>query len=149
MHLTPSEIALVRTSWSRAAAAPDLAGRLFYARLFALAPETRAMFPDDLHAQRRKLVDALGSVVATLDDARPLRDQAAALGRSHARYGATEAQYEAVGAALLWTLEHLIGPDFDAAARAAWEKVYARLAAEMIAAARAETRPGGAAETDR
>ena len=58
-----------------------------------------------------------------------------ALGRRHAGYGVTPADYDTVGSALLWTFEQGLGPDFDAATRAAWAEAYGILASVMIEAA--------------
>ena len=43
----------------------DAFARAFYATLFDLAPGTRDLFPDDLAAQRVKLVAELDELVAT------------------------------------------------------------------------------------
>ena len=57
-----------------------------------------------------------------------------ALGRRHSGYGVAAADYDTVGAALLWTLEQGLGADFDAETRDAWATAYAVLASVMIEA---------------
>ncbi len=141
MELSPTDIARIRRSWAAVAANPRMAGELFYGRLFSLAPETRALFRSDMAAQGKKLTDTLGFVVDHLDAPGPLVEEAAALARRHVAYGVRAEHYAPVGAALLWTLERMLGPAMDAETRAAWTAAYAALSETMIAAAH----PDGAA----
>jgi hemoglobin-like flavoprotein len=60
------------------------------------------------------------------------------LGRRHAGYGVTDAHYETVGAALLWTLEKALGPAFTSEVRDAWATVYGVLASVMKDATRTD-----------
>ena len=57
------------------------------------------------------------------------------LGKRHAGYGVTDAHYETVGGALLWTLEKGLGPTFTPDVKAAWATVYTLLATTMKAGA--------------
>jgi hemoglobin-like flavoprotein len=50
------------------------------------------------------------------------------LGQRHKGYGVTAAHYAPVGAALLWTLEKGLGPDFTPEVKAAWTETYTALA---------------------
>jgi hemoglobin-like flavoprotein len=137
--LTTDDIALVRTSFVRVAPIQDAAADLFYDRLFAIAPNLRALFPADLRAQKRKLMQMIATAVNGLPNLDKLVPAVKALGARHSGYGVTEAHYRTVGEALLWTLERGLGPDFTPEVRAAWAKVYGVLA---------ETMQGGAAEVD-
>src|SRR5262245_38950257 len=60
--LTTDDIALVRTSFVRVAPIQDAAD-LFYDRLFAIAPNLRELFPADLRAQKRKLMQMIATAV--------------------------------------------------------------------------------------
>ena len=53
------------------------------------------------------------------------------LGERHTRYGVQPRDYEAVGSALLWTLEQSLGPACTPAVKSAWTTVYATLATTM------------------
>jgi len=53
------------------------------------------------------------------------------LGKRHKGYGVTEDQYAPVGAALLWTLEKGLGPDWTPELQAAWMETYTALAGVM------------------
>jgi hemoglobin-like flavoprotein len=62
------------------------------------------------------------------------------LGRRHGRYKVEPAHYDAVGAALLFTLGQGLGEGFTPEMEAAWAETYGLLAGVMIAA-QAETVP--------
>jgi nitric oxide dioxygenase len=132
--MTPEEIELVRTSFATVAPAADEVAAAFYARLFELAPETRAMFADDLRGQGRKLMTMIGTVVWSLDNLPPLLAVIDTLGRRHAGYGVRDEHYAVVGGALLWTLEQGLGERFTPATRDAWAKAYGVLSGRMMAA---------------
>ncbi|MGT2477801.1 globin domain-containing protein [Methylobacterium oryzae CBMB20] len=66
----------------------------------------------------------LALAVANLDKPEALVATVRDLGDRHVGYGALRAHYEPVGAALLWTLEHVLGPDFTPEIRAAWSETY-------------------------
>jgi len=135
--MSPEQKALVQETWRRLAPAADAAARLFYDRLFATDPTTRPLFgAADLTEQRRKLVQTLTVVVQGLDRLEALVPAVADLGRRHARYGVGEAHYATVGAALLWTLEQKLGPDWTPEVMAAWKDAYTALADVMRGAAR-------------
>jgi hemoglobin-like flavoprotein len=130
--MTPAERALVRESWLRCQPTLRQAGAGFYQRLFALDPSVRRLFAGtDLAEQQRKLVAMLTEIVAHLDRPETLVPEVSALGRRHVQYGVREADYETVGAALLWTLEQGLGDEFTPAVRAAWTEAYLLLATLM------------------
>jgi hemoglobin-like flavoprotein len=135
--MTPNQIALVQHSWEQVFPIRETAAAMFYDKLFELDPDLRPLFKSDIAAQAAKLFDTLNTVVAELSEPAATSRVAAALGRSHARYGATAAHYESVGAALWWTLQASLGNLFTAEVRAAWTAAYARLAGAMLAGAEA------------
>lgn len=134
--MTPHQIKLVQTSFAQVAPIAATAADLFYGRLFEIAPEVRAMFPDDLSGQKKKLMAMLGTVVAGLSHVDTLLPAVRALGKRHAGYGVCAEQYAPVGAALLWTLERGLAADFTAEVEEAWSSAYTMLAGAMIDAAR-------------
>jgi hemoglobin-like flavoprotein len=90
-------------------------------------------------SQRKKLLQTLAFAIGGLDNLGALVSKVADLGRRHAGYGVTGAQYDSVGAALLWTLEQGLGHAWTPAVAAAWTEVYRLLSGIMRnAAARAE-----------
>ncbi len=130
-----TQISLIRASWARVAPVAPMAARLFYGRLFRIAPETRALFQEDMKAQGRKLMATLGFVVDHLDRPDVLAPAARDLARRHVGYHVTAEQYAPVGEALIWTLKELLGPAFGQQEKAAWLGAYASLSAMMIEAA--------------
>ena len=134
--LTAHQIERVRKSFAIVARTPRAAAAVFYARLFALDPTTRPMFPADLEPQGRKLLGVLAPVVSRLEDLEALGLEVDALGRRHAGYGVEPRHYGTVGEALIWTLHHALGPDFCEDTRAGWLTAYLILSRRMMAAAR-------------
>ena len=134
MH--PDSSRLVRESWAVVAADPNAFTRRFYDTLFQLAPQTRAAFSHtDFESQRAKLGAMLGDVVRLLDDPAALFPELAALGRRHVGYGVQPADYDAVGSALLATLEEALGDAFTPRVREAWMEAYRTIAGIMRRAA--------------
>ena len=137
--MTPDQIAVVTETWRRVVPVADQAVAAFYDRLFEANPGLRGLFRHtDLAEQRRKLANMLDAAVAGLDDLDTLVPVVEALGRRHAGYGVTSTHYEAVGDALLWTLERGLGPAWTPAAAEAWSTAYAMLADVMQTAAEAD-----------
>jgi hemoglobin-like flavoprotein len=123
--MTNEQRALVRESWLRCQPTLRQAGAQFYERLFALDPTIRRLFAGtDMTAQQRKVVGMLTEIVAQLDRPESLVPNVSALGRQHLHYGVREADYETVGAALLWTIEQGLGDSFTPAVREAWSEAY-------------------------
>ena len=128
---------LIRNSWAQIVPMADQAAALFYERLFEIDPSTRCLFRNaDVEQQRKKLLELLGVVVHGLDDLDALSAMLEGLGRRWAGCGVKDRHYEAVGAALLWTLQQGLGPSWTPEVAAAWSEVYALLSAVMRAAQR-------------
>lgn len=138
--MTQDDIRLVQGTFATIGDAAAF-GRRFYAQLFRLRPDARPLFPADLDAQVRKLMDMLESIMRHLHEPELLVHEFAELGRRHAGYGVGEDDYDDVGAALLTALREHFGPAFTPAAEHAWGQVYGDLAESMIAAAGARA-PG-------
>lgn len=133
--MTPRQILLVQQSFTKVAAIRETAAALFYDRLFAIDPSTRALFRGDLAAQGAKLMAALATVVQSLDRLDLVLDDIRSLARRHVGYGVRDAHYASVGAALLWTLEQGLGDDFTPDVREAWACAYDALSSTMREAA--------------
>lgn len=130
------DIALVQRTWDQVVPISDTAAQLFYDRLFELDPSLRAMFAhSDMTEQRKKLMQMITVAVRGLGRIEELVPAIQALGRRHVNYGVTDAHYDTVGAALLWTLERGLGDAYTAEAHAAWAATYNTLATVMRSAA--------------
>ena len=130
--MTPRQTELVQESWRRVEPIADTAARLFYRRLFEIAPEVRPLFKTSMSEQGDKLMKSLAVVVAGLDRLDSIVPAVETLGRRHDDYGALPEHYDAVGEALLWTLEQGLGEAFTDETRAAWAEAYETLASVMI-----------------
>jgi hemoglobin-like flavoprotein len=130
------DIAAMRASFAKAAAAGDEAPLWFYSHLFLSHPETRAMFPVSMAHQRDRLFRALGDVVAHVDDLPSVVPILQQLGRDHRKFGALPAHYPAVGSSLLATLEHF-DDEWTPELAKSWTEAYTIVAEVMIEAAEA------------
>ena len=125
-------IEIVQTTFRAAVPIADHVSVVFYRRLFALAPASRALFPDEMSAQRKKLMQALGFIVDHLADPEPLRAQLRNLGIRHVAYGAQPEHYALVRLALMETLGEVFGDAFDEPTRAAWTYAYDQIESVML-----------------
>jgi hemoglobin-like flavoprotein len=134
--MSPEQKNLVKSTWSQVVPIADAAATLFYDRLFEIDASTRSLFKStDMTEQRRKLVQALATVIHGLDDLAPLVPVLETLGKNHVRYGVTDKHYDSVGAALLWTLEQGLADAWTPAAKEAWTAAYGAVAGVMLGAA--------------
>ncbi|RYE97845.1 MAG: hemin receptor [Oxalobacteraceae bacterium] len=134
--MTARHIDLVQDSFAQILPIAEQAASVFYERLFEMAPDTRALFREDMREQGRKLFQTLALVVDALhriDDVLPV---AGSLAVRHVGYGVDECHYEAVGKALIETLRHELGEGFNEDVEGAWALAYELLSQHMIDAAR-------------
>jgi hemoglobin-like flavoprotein len=129
--VTPRQIALVQATWREVHPVAERAAEFFYGRLFALDPSLRLMFRADLQEQGRKLMATIAVAVDSLAHLEDLASDVRALGRRHAGYGVEERHYATVGAALIWTLERVLGAGFTGEMADAWSTAYGVLADVM------------------
>ena len=126
---------LVRTTFARLAVMPEVAGALFYERLFAVNPDFRPLFKNDMRIQGVKLMTMIAMIVYNLPEPGQVLPAIRDLAVRHVDYGVKSADYDALREALLWTLEQALGDDCTPAVREAWTLCYDELAGEMKAAA--------------
>jgi hemoglobin-like flavoprotein len=142
--MTPDQTKLVQQSFAKVAPISDQAAIIFYNRLFEVAPSVKAMFPENMTEQRKKLMATLAVVVNGLSDLPAILPAASALAIRHVSYGAKREHYPVVGAALLYTLEKGLGEAWTPDVAAAWTTAYEMLSGYMVA--EAYGRPSQAAE---
>ena len=114
---------------------PDVAGALFYERLFEANPSFRPLFKNDMRIQGVKLMTMLAMIVDNLPEPGQVLPAIRDLAVRHIEYGVKRADYDALREALLWTIEQVLGTDCTPAVRDAWTVCYDELAGEMKAAA--------------
>lgn len=138
--MTPRQIQVVQSSFKLVTPVLDAATMMLYQRLFELDPSLRAMFRGPREEQARKLGHVLTVVAKGLSRPEQLLSTVEELGRRHSNYGVRPEHYDAVGAALLWTLETGLAKAFTDEVREAWAAAYRFLSTTMQeAAANAET----------
>lgn len=132
--ITARQTQLVQDSFALVVPITAVAATEFYRRLFALAPDTRALFRHDMDEQGRKLFLTLATVVDALDRLEDILPVARELAIRHVAYGALPRHYAAVGTALIDTLRAGLGAAFDGETERAWAGAYAILSDTMLSA---------------
>ncbi len=121
--------------------AADAAMTYFYAQLFAMDTEIRAMFPAAMDVQRRRFFQALSHIAAaqkSQEDRDHLVPYLRELGRAHRKFGVRERHYEVFRRALIATLQRFAAPRWNETAKHAWETAFNHAAAIMIEAAESD-----------
>ncbi len=131
-----TEIDNVQRTFKQVAQIKEQAAELFYGRLFELNPALKKMFRSDIKSQGKKLMVALATVVAGLNNLDKIVPVVQSLGVKHVGYGVKPQDYDTVGAALIWTLEKGLGADFTPAVKDSWVAAYTLLAGVMKDAAK-------------
>ena len=108
---------------------------LFYSRFFELAPDARALFPENIARQQLKLMDMIAAIVGALDKREIFQSIISYSGRQHAQFGAKRSHFVAFGNALIWALEQQFGDAFTPQLKQAWITLYDEVQREMIRAA--------------
>jgi hemoglobin-like flavoprotein len=130
--MTPDQKRLVQATWAQVAPMADATTELFYRRLIAIDPAIHKLFRGtDMAEQRRKLQQMMAVIVGGLDNVGALVSTVEDLGRRHIGYGVTDADYDSVGAALLWALEQALGRAWTPVVASAWTEVYGLLSGIM------------------
>ncbi len=130
--LDPRQIELIQDSFALVVPISDPVATLFYKKLFELRPEFRELFPDDMEAQRGKLVTTLAAVVKSLNSLDQIIGPVRQLGERHVGYGATAEDYAPVGEALIWTLRSALKNTWTDEHQEAWGAAYAILVKVML-----------------
>lgn len=130
--MQPAQVHLVQETFEYIVPFAESAGMLFYRRLFALDPNLRALFQDDIHHQANKLMDALSYVVRGLHTPDKIMPRVREMGQRHVAYGVRPEHYTSVGAALLWTLEQGMEERWSSEVATAWAAAYALVVMEML-----------------
>ena len=93
----------------------------FYARVFSRAPDLRALFPEDMFTQGRKLYELLNLAMGMLGNPADLVAPLNALGRGHATKGVLAEHFPIIAKALIDTLGTHLGGQWSAEYFQAWQ----------------------------
>jgi hemoglobin-like flavoprotein len=132
--MTPEQISLVQSTFAHIRPFAETAATLFYERLFTLDASLRPLFTGNMQQQGAMLMRMLALAIDGLHHPDTLVAPLQALGQRHVGYGVCARDYDTVGAALLWTLEHALGAQWTEETGAAWRAAYTLLATAMQSA---------------
>lgn len=135
--MTPEQLTLVGATAAVVEADQERFSASFYDRLFAVAPSVRALFPDDMDDQRRKLADGFAFLVGAVHDVPTFVARAHVMGAAHRRQGVRPDHYQVVEAVLLGALADVLGAGWDDPTRLAWRRLYRLVAETMLEGAAA------------
>lgn len=128
--MTPEQIAQVEAVIAAVGRHPEFTGR-FYTNLFAVAPQTEAMF-SDVASQQRKLTDELAAMVGLLNDLGSLDDRARELGARHRGYGVRAGHYRIAREVMATSLREVLGDEFGPEQEAAWNNATSLISELML-----------------
>ena len=129
--MTSEQIELVQNSFEKIRPNAEEVARLFYGRLFEVAPSLRPLFRGDMEEQGRKLMQMIAFAVGSLRRLEEILPAVEDLGRRHGGYGVRGEHYAVVGSSLMWTLETGLGEAFTPEVSAAWAAMYGVVAETM------------------
>jgi hemoglobin-like flavoprotein len=136
--MTPEQLEMVQTTAARLESERGRFADLFYDHLFAIAPHVRELFPEDMTAQKSKLVDELEFLAAAARDLDVFVARATELGARHHDYGVHAADYANVESALVYAITEILGELGTDEVIDAWQRLYELISQTMIDGASSE-----------
>eukprot|EP00441_Pelagodinium_beii_P033143 CAMPEP_0197640684 /NCGR_PEP_ID=MMETSP1338-20131121/14888_1 /TAXON_ID=43686 ORGANISM="Pelagodinium beii, Strain RCC1491" /NCGR_SAMPLE_ID=MMETSP1338 /ASSEMBLY_ACC=CAM_ASM_000754 /LENGTH=364 /DNA_ID=CAMNT_0043213555 /DNA_START=88 /DNA_END=1182 /DNA_ORIENTATION=- len=158
---TANQMTTVQMSWVHVQnMGTDKVGEIFYKKFFKLRPESKDLFPLSVRARYRdwssgveeaeddldnspalrklwaKVIDAVGSAVAGLQDVSKLVPMLHRLGMRHHNYHMKTEYFEDAALVLIEVLKEGLGDNFTSEIEQAWVMVYSFMTATMIAGLR-------------
>jgi hemoglobin-like flavoprotein len=128
---------LVQSTFVRVEPVAESVADMFYTRLFELDPSLRSHFRTNLNDQGRKLMQVLSMVVHGLDRFEMITSEGADRGDTDTIVESPQAA--TVKAALLWTLEQVLGDGCTDKVKDAWGAAYQALAGIMAGRVRSRS----------
>lgn len=120
----PETIRLLQESFDRLAAQGEVFVERFYGGLFQRFPDLRPLFPEDMTAQRRKLLDTLSTVIESLRAPDMVRARLRDLGHRHTGYGARVEHYPLICSCLLEAMRDVSGADWSEELEREWSRAF-------------------------
>jgi len=157
---TANQMTTVQISWVHVQnMGTDKVGEIFYKKFFKLRPESKELFPLSVRARYRdwasgveedddldnspalrklwaKVIDAVGSAVAGLQDVGKLVPMLQKLGFRHHQYNMKEEYFQVAATVLIEVLKENLGDMFTPEIEQAWVMVYSFMTATMVAGLR-------------
>jgi nitric oxide dioxygenase len=132
--MTPKQIAIVQSHLHAIKAIGKPFAKVFYARLFQLAPDLRTLFNCAENNKDRKLINMLCTTVHSLENMDGLKVVAHNMGQRYSEQGVNERHYDFFIQAMLETLEMALGDEFSGDSKAAWVSLLAMLKSTLLEA---------------
>ncbi|PVZ69490.1 globin domain-containing protein [Pelagibaculum spongiae] len=124
---------LIAYSWHHASKDPEKLGRQFYNKLFLRHPELAPLFPKDLEAQQRKLMESISMLILGLDELDNMLEQIQELGeRHHLVYQAKPEYYTLFGQVLIETIAQAANSHWSDEIENAWQIIYQLVTNSML-----------------
>ena len=136
--MTPEAIGSIRASYAGVTAKPRQLAARFYAELFAVAPNLRALFPADLTSLQGHFEAALALVVRNLEEMSALREPLRDLGAQHVHWGARPEDYITAREALVTAIGALSSP-WDDSIEQHWRSAITSIIVPMLEGAAVHT----------
>lgn len=133
--MDPDAVALVHRSFEVVEANAPQATALFYRRLTNVAPDVRALLPNDREADAPDVIATVAPIVRHLGDPDAVTRLADDLARRVPAAALRPQHLEIVGDAIVWTVSTGLGHLFTAAHRDAWRAAYESVATALLHAA--------------
>ncbi|CAA0079744.1 Flavohemoprotein [Zhongshania aliphaticivorans] len=130
--MTPTQIYTVQSQLHTIKAIGKPFAKVFYARLFQLAPDLRGQFACDSKTKDRKLINTLCTTVNSLQNIDGLRVVAHNMAQRHKEQGINERHYDLFIQAMLETLEMALGNELRGNALGAWKELLAMLKSTLM-----------------
>jgi hemoglobin-like flavoprotein len=134
--MTPAQLRVLQHSFAGIEPHAEQFGATFCDRLFAIAPEMRALFRTDIKAQQSKFMTVIGEVVQLHLRAMislPVTAQTSGeamlpgaywSGKLHAAYGVRMEDFDKMKEAFLWALQHTLKDDLNGEILETWALAY-------------------------
>jgi len=132
--MTPEQAQLVQVTWRSVLPVGGTFAELFYGRLFAVDPELKKLFTDDIVEQGRNLTAMLSVAAANMSKPERITLALRNLGKRHVAYGVKPKDFANFEDALLFALEHALIDVFTPEVKAAWKAAYALVSGAMLEA---------------
>jgi hemoglobin-like flavoprotein len=131
--MTPKQIIIVQTQLPMVKSIGKSFAKLFYTRLFQLAPDLRTLFADGSRKDRQ-LIDTLCATVNSLQNMDGLKVVVHNMGRHYSDLGVSERHYDFFMKAMLDTLGMTLGDELIGELKAAWMNLLTTLKNTLLEA---------------
>lgn len=129
--LNSSEINLIKESWEQIQDDPNKVRRLFYNKIFEIAPEAEELFRESF-LNFKSLPDSFMFMYEHLENLEEEIPRIKRLGLKHKTYGIKKKHYPIGQTALLWAFQQVMKTKFTTDMINAWAKLFDYMTHYMI-----------------